>query len=113
MRLINIATLELEEFVGDGIPPYCILSHRWIGKETTYKDFRKGYLKDSPGYQKIVRFCSVVKHDMLQYSFFWPYPYSKDRFQYVWVDTCKTLELCAWTTTNSTKAASTRSLVRS
>jgi len=32
MHLINVKTLKLEEFFGNGVPPYAILSHTW-GKD--------------------------------------------------------------------------------
>ena len=42
MRLLNIWSLEMDEFFDEDIPPYLILSHRWQGREITYKDFVKG-----------------------------------------------------------------------
>lgn len=104
MRLINVHTLELEEFVGSEIPPYCILSHRWEGKEITYRDYRKGRRKESAGYQKIVRFCEWVRDGTLQHDFVPQFeckdehgevlaqlflPPSDCKTQYVWVDTCR------------------------
>ena len=87
MRLVNIFTLQLEEFFENDIPPYCILSHRWQGKEITYKDFVKGRNKDSAGYQKISDFCKFVK---IQNEVF---PRTlQDRASYVkwvWIDTCR------------------------
>lgn len=35
MRLINVSTLEIQEFYGADIPPYAILSHRWGRDEVT------------------------------------------------------------------------------
>ncbi|KAK0735239.1 heterokaryon incompatibility protein-domain-containing protein, partial [Lasiosphaeria miniovina] len=35
MRLINVSTLEIQEFCGADIPPYAILSHRWSRDEVT------------------------------------------------------------------------------
>ncbi len=61
MRLLNIYTLQLDEFFGNDIPPYFILSHRWEGEEITYKDFVKGRRQDSPGYKKILAFCEYAK----------------------------------------------------
>lgn len=105
MRLINVHTMCLEEFFGDDIPPYCILSHRWTGDEISYKDFRKGRRKDSAGYQKIVHFCNLVKQDMLRYDFFrnGELPWSMEvaflepiegHIRFVWVDTCTELRRC-------------------
>jgi hypothetical protein len=45
MRLLNVRSLELEEFVGEvnaGIPEYAILSHTWDKEEVSYADFMKG-----------------------------------------------------------------------
>ncbi|KAK3068563.1 hypothetical protein LTR53_013763, partial [Teratosphaeriaceae sp. CCFEE 6253] len=72
MRLLNTQTLELKEFLGDRVPAYVILSHRWGDDETSYKDFRKGVNKDSAGYRKVVDFCTFAR--------------SRVR-EWVWVDT--------------------------
>ena len=61
MRLINIETLELEEYFEKRIPPYFILSHRWGEKEVSYKDYAKKRNLDGPGYQKIVNACKFAK----------------------------------------------------
>jgi hypothetical protein len=39
MRLINCITLKLEEFLGDDIPPYAILSHTWDREEVSLAEF--------------------------------------------------------------------------
>ncbi|KAK0738681.1 hypothetical protein B0T18DRAFT_422585 [Schizothecium vesticola] len=39
MRLINTETLELEEFFGDRIPRYAILSHAWDALEISFQDY--------------------------------------------------------------------------
>lgn len=41
MRLLHTTTYELEEFIGDTIPPYAILSHTWEGKEVTLRDMQE------------------------------------------------------------------------
>ena len=61
MRLLNIYTLQLEEFPESNTPSYLILSHRWQGKEVSYKDWVKGNCKETPGYKKIVGFCEFAK----------------------------------------------------
>lgn len=100
MRLINIYTLELEEFFESEIPPYCILSHRWKGKETTYKDFSKGRNKYSPGYRKIIDFCTFLREQQLilrsvfsieQESRRYETRGTPDDLQWAWVDTCEHL----------------------
>ncbi|KAL6159807.1 hypothetical protein ACJBU6_02228 [Exserohilum turcicum] len=75
MRLINRTTLELEEFFGNSIPPYAILSHTWGDDEVTFVDLPL----DSPktraraGYQKIEFTCQQALADGVGYA---------------WVDTC-------------------------
>lgn len=79
MRLLNVYTLELEEFIENDIPEYCILSHRWTSEELSYKEFIKRRKTSTPdfqktmkaslkkmvsektGYQKISDFCYFVK----------------------------------------------------
>lgn len=60
MWLINTRTLVLQEFFGDSIPPYAVLSHRWTDDEISFTDFREGRRKDSTGYRKIVDFCEIA-----------------------------------------------------
>ncbi|KAF6812002.1 Vegetative incompatibility protein HET-E-1-like protein 2 [Colletotrichum plurivorum] len=54
MRLINTATLALEEFFGDNIPPYAILSHVWGPEEVTFQDWHDlAKAREKQGFQKI------------------------------------------------------------
>jgi len=75
MRLLNVITLELEEFFGENIPPYAILSHKWQeGEEVSYADL--GTSDKAPlkaGWRKIRYTCEQAK---------------KEGKQYVWIDTC-------------------------
>ena len=49
MRLLNIGTLEFEEFFDGPIPESAILPHRWVGREVSYKQFRMDLVSlDSP-----------------------------------------------------------------
>ncbi|RSM14871.1 hypothetical protein CEP52_000968 [Fusarium oligoseptatum] len=48
MRPINVGTMELEEFFGDQIPKYAILSHTW-------------------GFAKILGACQQAREDSLEY----------------------------------------------
>lgn len=80
MRLINIHTLDMKEFVA-GIPPYAILSHRWTDDEITLKEFRKRLKLDSVGYKKLIQFCKMVKRlESARPSF--------RNVEWVWIDTC-------------------------
>ena len=47
-----------QDFVGDKIPEYAILSHTWGAdtEEVTYRDLMNGTGKNKAGYKKI-RFC--------------------------------------------------------
>ncbi|KAF8857863.1 HET-domain-containing protein, partial [Acephala macrosclerotiorum] len=76
MRLLNVKTLKFEEFigeVGDGIPPYAILSHTWGSEEVTYNDHTSQRSQTKEGHKKIRRCCQVAE---------------SEGFQYVWIDTC-------------------------
>ncbi|KAF2208701.1 hypothetical protein CERZMDRAFT_10721, partial [Cercospora zeae-maydis SCOH1-5] len=62
MRLLNISTLQFQTFGDHDRPPYAIASHRWEGKEITYREMLQH--QDSPstsnGYLKVVGFCHLV-----------------------------------------------------
>lgn len=74
MRLINVDTLQLEEFFDGNIKPYAILSHRWEEEEVTFRDIQDietaSCLK---GFEKIQNTCQQA---------------SKDGYHYAWIDTC-------------------------
>lgn len=54
MRLINTRTLGLEEFFGDAIPRYAILSHTWGSGEVTFQDWTNlETASKKEGYRKI------------------------------------------------------------
>lgn len=97
MRLINVKTRHLEEFVGQDIPRYAILSHTWdVGQEVTFEDFQStagagaaapgagqtshpspesaaAATKKKTGWRKIDLACRQAERDLLSYA---------------WVDTC-------------------------
>ncbi|EPE35852.1 hypothetical protein GLAREA_05190 [Glarea lozoyensis ATCC 20868] len=73
MRLINTTTLSLEEFIGDNIPRYAILSHRWENDEVLYQDMSSQSRTSKRGWSKIQGCCQQALADG------WPY---------VWVDSC-------------------------
>ncbi|KAF2093417.1 HET-domain-containing protein, partial [Rhizodiscina lignyota] len=73
MRLLNVLTFKLEEFIGDQIPPYAILSHTWETEEPTIEDVQD--LNE-------VRLTALTK---IQYCF---KQARLDRIDYVWLDTC-------------------------
>lgn len=76
MRLLNVRTLNFEEFigeVGDGIPSYAILSHTWGTEEVSYSDHINKNSSSKKGYDKIHGCCRLA---------------DSEGFQYVWIDTC-------------------------
>lgn len=70
MRLINVHTLELEEYYGIRTPPYAILSHTWGDEEVTLQQWEQGsksFLHVREGYKKILGACAQTKRDELDY----------------------------------------------
>jgi hypothetical protein len=76
MRLINVKTLKLEEFLDDKVPPYAILSHTWgkDSEELTFRNVEAGDI-DKPGVGSI-KFRGCCKQA------------EEDGLGYVWIDTC-------------------------
>ncbi|GAW15405.1 hypothetical protein ANO14919_048140 [Xylariales sp. No.14919] len=77
MRLINVETLTLEEFMvmsPDSVG-YAILSHTWEDGEVTFQDFTSPGSKreDKKGFGKIMKTCELARRDGIKYA---------------WVDTC-------------------------
>jgi hypothetical protein len=73
MRLLDTSTYKLQEFFGDGIPDYAILSHRWEEEEVSLRDLEDGRCLKMAGFTKIKGCCAQAV---------------SDGFQYVWIDTC-------------------------
>lgn len=68
MWLINVWTLELEEFYGDQVPKYAILSHTWGHGEVTFQDWKDPNVASrKPGYAKILGACRQAIGDSLDY----------------------------------------------
>jgi hypothetical protein len=74
MRLLNAHGLNFKEFLGDEVPPYVILSHRWSDSEVSYKDFRKNRKTDGAGYSKIINACRVAREIA--------------KLEWIWIDSC-------------------------
>ncbi|KAI4694050.1 uncharacterized protein J4E84_002630 [Alternaria hordeiaustralica] len=73
MRLLNVNTRQLEEFFGDAIPLYAILSHTWGKEEVTLQDLSREGHQQKQGYAKIEGCCQqAIEDDLL----------------WVWIDTC-------------------------
>ncbi|KAK7439997.1 hypothetical protein VKT23_017250 [Stygiomarasmius scandens] len=76
-RFIDTDTLKLVEFQDNiTIPPYAILSHRWIlDEEVVYDEFTEPSEEtlSKSGYHKIQAACRQARHDSIRY---------------IWIDTC-------------------------
>lgn len=75
MRLINVKTRLLEEFLDDNVPAYAILSHTWgvDHEELHLNDFRNNHTTKLNRSRKFEGSCSQA---------------SMDGFEYIWIDTC-------------------------
>lgn len=77
MRLLNVQTLELKDFVCTDryFPSYTILSHTWGDGEVSFQDLasKSGNLGDLAGYDKIRQCCAKS---------------ASEGFEYTWIDTC-------------------------
>ncbi|KAK3674967.1 hypothetical protein LTR78_005311 [Recurvomyces mirabilis] len=74
MRLINVNTYALSEFLESDVPPYAILSHTWGQDEVSYQDMQKLKLaRKKKGFSKIAWACLEA---------------SLAAIQWAWVDTC-------------------------
>ncbi|CAJ2505651.1 Uu.00g130450.m01.CDS01 [Anthostomella pinea] len=71
-----------EDLVGDRIPQYAILSHRWGPEEVTFRD-----LKDEPGLRDLQNGARPSKHgyDKIQFC---GNQAQRDGLVHFWVDTC-------------------------
>ncbi|KAI0542682.1 HET-domain-containing protein [Xylaria digitata] len=72
-KLLALELRQLQEFIGDGIPQYAILSHTWGEDEVLFQDLSDKKHKDKLGYAKIEGCCQQA---------------IRDDFEFVWVDTC-------------------------
>jgi hypothetical protein len=73
MRLINLKTLVVDEFIESDRPPYVILSHTWGADEVSFQMLQTGGVEALAGYEKIKRFCRQG---------------AENGFEWGWVDTC-------------------------
>ncbi|ESZ93148.1 hypothetical protein SBOR_6475 [Sclerotinia borealis F-4128] len=72
MRLINTSTLAFEEFHGDYVPKYAILSHRWDKDEITFQEWNSAVNRKKAekklGYKKIEATCRLARQRGLGYA---------------------------------------------
>ncbi|RYO88284.1 hypothetical protein DL764_008756 [Monosporascus ibericus] len=73
MWLLNVHSRELEDYIGDRIPPYATLSHTWSDSEVIFRDLAKPDHATKPAYAKIEGCCQQA---------------IRDGHDYVWIDTC-------------------------
>ena len=73
MRLLNTETRHLNEFYGDEIPKYAILSHTWESEEILFTDIGTLAATEKTGYQKFDSTCKKA---------------ISNGYRYVWIDTC-------------------------
>ncbi|KAF4876063.1 Vegetative incompatibility protein HET-E-1 [Colletotrichum siamense] len=102
MRLINVDTLELEEFFDENIPEYAILSHTWGREEVSFQDlcWLHDYEKNRMTYASLEALVTHIGQnmankaaDMRQRTGFDKIVQSarlagENEVNYVWVDTC-------------------------
>ncbi|KAH8767745.1 heterokaryon incompatibility protein-domain-containing protein [Hyaloscypha sp. PMI_1271] len=75
MWLINVETMQLEDFTVRPAPEYAILSHTWSEEEVSLQEFtcQNADTAKKEGFAKIVRTCSLA---------------AENHIKYAWVDTC-------------------------
>ncbi|KAI1355932.1 heterokaryon incompatibility protein-domain-containing protein [Xylaria sp. FL0043] len=73
MRLLNVRTFQLEEYVGTDILRYSILSHRWEDEEVTFHDLVNNRYSEMKGSEKVLGCCRISRNEGLKYT---------------WIDSC-------------------------
>ena len=73
MRLLNLHTLELREFIDSERPPYVILSHTRGAEEVPLQELQRPDVSSKAGYTKIQNFAQNGRNS---------------GFEWGWVDTC-------------------------
>ncbi|KAI0129760.1 heterokaryon incompatibility protein-domain-containing protein, partial [Xylariales sp. AK1849] len=74
MRLLDVRTMQLKEFLGRDLPRYAILSHTWGEEEVTFNDLSQiEQASWKKGFSKMEQVACVAK---------------KQGLDYFWVDTC-------------------------
>ena len=67
MRLLHTEKFELEEFGGNEVPRYAILSHTWGKEEVTLQDVKTNVAMKLIGHEKVKKACSVAAADGFKY----------------------------------------------
>ncbi|KAF3811171.1 Vegetative incompatibility protein HET-E-1 [Colletotrichum gloeosporioides] len=102
MRLINVETLELEEFFDEDTPEFAILSHTWGKEEVSFQDlcWVHDYEKNRMIYASLGDLMSQIGHNMTNKAIAIRQRAGFDKIvqsarlakeselNYVWIDTC-------------------------
>jgi hypothetical protein len=67
MRLLNVNTFKLHEFIGGTVPHYAILSHRWEEGEVTFQDLQCGRGPQMIGWSTIEGCCKQARKDDFEF----------------------------------------------
>jgi hypothetical protein len=73
MRLLTTSTFKFQEFFGDQIPHYAILSHTRGNEEISFENMQSIRRQGKAGFTKIKDCCARA---------------ARDGWDYVWIDTC-------------------------
>jgi hypothetical protein len=76
MRLLNVKTFCLEEFLYDKVPRYAILSHCWESDpsyEVSFEDFMNGDQEGKQAFPKVQQSAALAERQGLSH---------------IWIDTC-------------------------
>ncbi|KAL2018164.1 hypothetical protein VTK56DRAFT_1189 [Thermocarpiscus australiensis] len=72
MRLINVRSLDIEEFHGSNIPEYAILSHTWGTDDASFREWSSRLTRwrkrTKSGFSKVFATCKQARRDNLGYA---------------------------------------------
>jgi hypothetical protein len=68
IRLLDVHTYALHEFIGTDIPHYAILSHCWESDEVTFRALKAGEASKMKGWIKIKGCCEQAIEEGLNYA---------------------------------------------
>jgi hypothetical protein len=80
MRLLNARSFKIEEFHGDAVPDYAILSHTWGREEISFADYHNPKYTSLSWNTRLKAGWRKIKHACEEAS--------RRKFDYVWIDTC-------------------------
>ncbi|KAF1825557.1 HET-domain-containing protein [Dissoconium aciculare CBS 342.82] len=80
MRLLNARSFKIEEFHGDAVPDYAILSHTWGREEISFADYHNPRYTSLSWNTRLKAGWRKIKHACEEAS--------RRKFDYVWIDTC-------------------------